>query len=318
MPDLIPLETVNAIEVFTPNNMDDLLLKIRQETSVFVPDISTDKGRKEIASLAYKVARSKTALDEAGKMLVSDWKKKSSDVDALRKKARDFLDALRDEIRQPLTDWEEEQALIAKKKAEEEERAKAEAEAARMAEIERREAELREREEAIRRKQEADQRRQEAEEEERKRVEREAQMRLDAEERAKREAAEAIYAAECAARAAEQARIDAEARAEHEAQEAEARAKAAAEQAERDRAEAVRQVEERARIDAERREQARIDAEARVKAEDDRRAADREHRKSVNNAALAALIEEGINEDVAKKIVVLIASGSIPAVFIRY
>lgn len=58
--------------------------------------------------------------------------------------------------------------------------------------------------------------------------------------------------------------------------------------------------------------------QARIKAEEDRRAADRDHRKAINNASLAALVENGIDADVAKKVVVLIASDSIPHISIRY
>lgn len=42
---LIPVETVNAIELFTGgNSLDDLLARIRQETATVVPDVSTDKA----------------------------------------------------------------------------------------------------------------------------------------------------------------------------------------------------------------------------------------------------------------------------------
>jgi colicin import membrane protein len=109
---LIPLESVNAVEIFTGAKLDDLLLQIRTEVATIVPDVLTAGGRKEIASLAYKVARSKTTIDDAGKTLVAEWKAKSAQVDASRKKARDYLDTLKDEVRKPLDDWEAEQARI--------------------------------------------------------------------------------------------------------------------------------------------------------------------------------------------------------------
>ncbi|MDE1907630.1 MAG: hypothetical protein KGH75_14385, partial [Rhodospirillales bacterium] len=146
---LIPLESINAVEVFTGPNLDELLAKIRQETATIVPDVSTAGGRKEIASLAYKVARSKTTIDEAGKSLVAEWKKKSAEVDASRKKARDYLDALKDEVRKPLDEWEAEQARIERESAEKAEAERlAEFEAARI-EMERREAEIAAREASI-------------------------------------------------------------------------------------------------------------------------------------------------------------------------
>jgi hypothetical protein len=66
--------------------------------------------RKEIASMARKVASSKVALDDLGKDLVSGIKKQATAVDAERKRMRDTLDALRDETRAPLTAWEERDA----------------------------------------------------------------------------------------------------------------------------------------------------------------------------------------------------------------
>ncbi|KAF1009531.1 MAG: hypothetical protein GAK28_00169 [Luteibacter sp.] len=309
---LIPVESVNGIELFTgAGNLDDLLARIRQETITIIPDVTTDKGRKEIASLAYKVARSKTVIDDAGKALVADWKAKSAEVDAARKKARDTLDALKGEIRQPLTDWEEEQERIAREAAEAEARARAEAEAARLAEIERREAEIREREAAIARAEAERIAAEKAEREARERVEREERIRQEAAERAKKEAEEAIARAE---REAKEARE----RADRERADAVERERVAAERAEHARVEAIRAAEQRAADEAARAERERKAEADRIEAENARRAADREHRKAINNAALAALVEGGIDENVAKAVITLIASGSIPAVSINY
>jgi hypothetical protein len=86
--------------------IDPILARIEAEVRSHAPDVTTDKGRKAIASLAYKVSQSKTALDNAGKKLTEDQKQAIAAVDAARKKIRDRLDALRDEARKPLTDWE--------------------------------------------------------------------------------------------------------------------------------------------------------------------------------------------------------------------
>lgn len=69
-------------------------------------DVATDGGRQTIRSTAYKVAKSKTALDELGAKMVEDQKATVRAVDASRKKMRDQLDVLRDEIRKPLTEFE--------------------------------------------------------------------------------------------------------------------------------------------------------------------------------------------------------------------
>jgi len=86
--------------------IDPILARIEAEVRSHAPDLTTDKGRKAIASLAYKVSQSKTALDNAGKSMTEAQKKEIAAVDAARKKIRDRLDALRDEARKPLTDWE--------------------------------------------------------------------------------------------------------------------------------------------------------------------------------------------------------------------
>lgn len=308
---LIPLESVNAVEVFTGGGLDDLLARIRAEAVTLVPNVKTAAGRKEIASIAYKVSRSKTAIDDAGKALVADLKKQTGDIDSARKKARDTLDALRDEVRKPLTDWEAEQERIERERVEAEERARAEAEAARLADIARREEEIRAREEAVRVAEEAERQRVAAENAERERVQREARLQAEAAEDAKREATAAIERAEREAREANE-------RAAREAAEAEQREKDAAARAEREKAEAVAAAERRARDEADRAErerQARADTQRK---EEEARAADVEHRRSINRAAMAALIAQGISEDDAATVITAIVQGKVPAVAIRY
>lgn len=97
----------NAIAVFTADKgLDPYLAKIRAEIDSFVPDVTTKKGRDAIASIAYKVAKSKTALDNLGKELVAELKDVPRKIDAERKRMRDTLDAWKDEVRKPLTDFE--------------------------------------------------------------------------------------------------------------------------------------------------------------------------------------------------------------------
>ncbi|MCE7762914.1 hypothetical protein GQL56_09700 [Pseudomonas putida] len=100
-----PKET--ALQVFqAPNGLDPYLQKIRDEIDAFVPDTSTVKGRKAIASIAYNVAKSKTALDNVGKDLVAELKEIPKKIDAERKRMRDKLDAWQEEVRRPLTEWQ--------------------------------------------------------------------------------------------------------------------------------------------------------------------------------------------------------------------
>lgn len=117
MTELIEVSNLTAKDVFAKGKTEELVARIEKEARSLVPDLTTAKGRQAIKSLAYKVAQSKTALDGMGKDIVADWKEKAKRVDGNRKLIRTRLDNLRDEVRKPLTDWEEEQA--AKKAAEE-------------------------------------------------------------------------------------------------------------------------------------------------------------------------------------------------------
>jgi hypothetical protein len=109
--EVITVPKENALQVFSADQgLDPYLAKIRAEIECFVPDVTTAKGRKEIASIAYKVAQSKTLLDNVGKDLVAELKEVPKKIDAERKRMRDLLDSWKDEVRAPLTAWEEAEA----------------------------------------------------------------------------------------------------------------------------------------------------------------------------------------------------------------
>lgn len=86
--------------------MDAILTRIETDALSIAPDLSTAASRKEIASLAFKVARSKTALDEIGKTITEDARKQIDAVNAKRRDVRERLDALKTAVRKPLDDWE--------------------------------------------------------------------------------------------------------------------------------------------------------------------------------------------------------------------
>lgn len=58
------------------------------------------------------MARSKTYIDNAGKDLVAELKALPKQIDESRRVVRERLDALKDEVRRPLTEWEAEQERI--------------------------------------------------------------------------------------------------------------------------------------------------------------------------------------------------------------
>jgi len=112
------LENIGAMsptKLFKPKFMPTLLKAIELEVTAEVPDVETPEGRDAIKSLAYKVARSKTTIDDLGKKHVAGIKAEATAIDGIRKLSRDFLDNLKLTVRQPLTAWEDaEQARIEK------------------------------------------------------------------------------------------------------------------------------------------------------------------------------------------------------------
>lgn len=328
--DLVVIEKKNAMAVFTNNDqLDPLIEAIEKEARSLVPDVTTKKGRDAIASMAHKVARSKTYIDNAGKDLVAELKALPKQIDESRRVVRERLDALKDEVRRPLTEWEAEQERI---KAEEamnalhsealEMNIKFDQELAAKFEVDHEMALLMDKD--IDRE-----RADKAAEAERQRIAREKEIARQAEEKAKREAAEKAQREIDAAAAREREAILAKERAERERIEAQQRAereqREAAERAEREKQAAVeaerRKAEEEAdriRREAEQREQARLAEEKRKAEEEARRAADVEHRRGINTAAVQALINQGIPHEWAKACIIAVALGKVPATTIKY
>lgn len=328
--DLVVIEKKNAMAVFTNNDqLDPLIELIEKEARSLVPDVTTKKGRDAIASMAHKVARSKTYIDNAGKDLVAELKALPKQIDESRRVVRERLDALKDEVRRPLTEWEAEQERI---KAEEAMNA-LHAEALVMNEnIDLQHAIQYEADHEMALLMNKDFDREQAEkkaEAERQRIAREEEIKRQAEEKAKREATEKAQREIDAAAAREREAILAKERAERERIEAQQRAereqREAAERAEREKQAAVeserRKAQEEAdriRREAEQREHARLAEEKRKAEEEARRAADVEHRRGINTAAVQALIDQGIPYEWAKACIIAVALGKVPATTIKY
>lgn len=109
--DIATLAPTDLVAILTtPEKFDDLIGRIKKEVEEFVPDLTTATGRKAVASLAYKVARTKTALDDAGKELNAEKRKEIDAVDSVRRDVRAKLDELSALARKPLDEWEEREA----------------------------------------------------------------------------------------------------------------------------------------------------------------------------------------------------------------
>ncbi|HBB0347641.1 TPA: hypothetical protein J1F47_002154 [Escherichia coli] len=345
-PDLAP-------SIYVENGLDKFLEQIREGVNE-VPDLSTAKGRARIASLAAQVSRSKTAVENPGRDYLKRLKEKPKVVETELRRFVTECDQLRDEVRRPLTEWEEAekarteslqqrlvdlraladvidtagnylpsadiQARIQEAKSvvldESWQERAAEAGVAKDSTIQQLEASL-----VV-----AQKREHESAELERLRKEAEEKARLEREEAIRREAAEQ---AKRDAEAKAQAEIDAAARRE-------AEARAATERAEREKIEAQQKAEREAKVAAEKAEQEKNDAIAaerrrqeeadsarqaeqkRIADEEARRAADKEHRRTINRQAIADLIESGLPQEMAEKALIAIASGKVSAVSIKY
>lgn len=73
-------------------------------------DATTESGRATLKSVAYKVARSKTAIDDLLKDHAEDARKIVNDVNAARRVIKEGLEELQDELKAPVTKWENAEA----------------------------------------------------------------------------------------------------------------------------------------------------------------------------------------------------------------
>ncbi|HHG0639771.1 TPA: hypothetical protein ACPUGF_002959 [Klebsiella pneumoniae] len=318
--DLVVIEKKNAMAVFTNNDqLDPLIEAIEKEARSLVPDVTTKKGRDAIASMAHKVARSKTYIDNAGKDLVAELKALPKQIDESRRVVRERLDALKDEVRRPLTEWEAEQERIKSEEA----MNVMHAEALAMNEEFDRQLAARiesDHEMALLMNDAFD--REQAEkkaEAERQRIAREEEIKRQAEEKAKREAVEQAQREIDAAAAREREAILAKERAEREQREAAERAereKQAAVEAERRKAQ---EEADRIRREAEQREQARLAEEKRKADAQARREADVRHRKAVGTEIVKALLANtSLTRDQAIEVLTAVKDDRIPHTGISY
>lgn len=353
--ELVVLKPVNPVAVFgTQGGSQTIIDSIREQVSKLDLDISTEKGRKEIASVAYKIARTKTALDDEGKKLKADMQKTVDLVDAERKNIRDALDELKEEVRKPLTDWENAEKMRVRIREERIEQLvnlatplipdpDVETIDAHLAQL--KETEVFDWQEfSMRAEHTANQTREKLERMKADRIKRDEEkvelerLRKEKEEREQKEREEKI-----AAEAAAKAKADAEAKAA-------ADAKAAQEKADREKREAEEKAERerKAKEDAEARaakaeadakaaaekaerdkkeaadraaqeERDRQAAEEKRKADEEaQRTADKEHRGKINREVLKAIMKTGLTEQQGIAVVTAIAKGQVPHTKISY
>lgn len=329
----------SAPTIYVTGGLKKFLDAVTAEVSTEVPDTTTRKGRERIASLAARVSRSKTAVEKPGRDYLKRLKELPKVVEAeLREFTRD-MDALRDEVRKPLDDWQAaEDARIDRHQAVIDELNERGAEAGTYdadylrnsiatveavvigEHLEEFEAEAARAKDkaltalraalAVREKAEAEQaelielRRKQAEQEQK---DREARIAQEAAANAQREAEQRAQAdRDAAAQRERDLELQAE-RAKRENLEAQQRA----EQAERDA-----QAKADAAAAAERQRQA--DEQARLQREADAREADIAHKTAVLSSIKQSFMRAGITEEQARAVINMIRKGEVPSVSITY
>lgn len=328
------------------------IARVREETErVGSQDVSTSKGRDEIRTMAAKVAKTKAAINKARLACTEKLRSEVAAINSAGNALTDQLEALADEVRKPLTEWEEAEkarvaacdAIIVRIKAAgvvtlqdtsasvrsrgreifEIEITKAqfgkqfdEAKALKESTVETLKGALaRLLQEDANREELEKLRREAAEREERDRQEREAAAAEERRIAAEREEAERAAAAE----RAEQERIE---RARQEAAEQAAREAAAAAQREIDeanrRAEEAERSAQAVRDEAVRVERERQEAEAREQEEAERRERNAKHRREIMGQIKADLIVVGLTEADALAAVKAMVAGKVRHVEVKF
>jgi hypothetical protein len=100
------ISEANAPAIYVKDGLKPFLQAVKEEVGSQVPDLSTAKGRDRIASLAAKVSKSKVAVEKPGREYLKRLKEMPKEVEAELREFVTAMDALRDETRKPLSDWE--------------------------------------------------------------------------------------------------------------------------------------------------------------------------------------------------------------------
>lgn len=341
-----PVKQITAVQLYDGKgeNIESIVARIEREALSEVPDVTTAKGRKAIASNAAKVASLKTYLDGLGKDLNADLKKQAKVTDDYRKKLRDALDALKVKVRKPLTDWENKKAAFdAEVKCRMDEIKNITNNLAALTSVELRElknkaenividnslgayqsdAEMNKKtavnaiNEALSQKITQEAEKAELEELRKKQAAIDEQARID---KAAKDLADAkTKRLEDESLAAKQRQQDAEAETKRIKARALEEKKLAKEEAKKATQKAIEDAEEKARLAVEVEQRRVAEKAAADKKAEDERMADVKHRSKINTQALSSLVEStGLTEEQAKNVVIAIAQGKIPNVTISY
>lgn len=106
--EVISFEIKNPMEIFcTPNGLDEVINKFEVYVRSIDRDISTPKGRDNIRSIAFDIAKNKKQIEKMGTALTEEWRENTKKVNAEKKRGVERMQLIQDDIRRPLTEWED-------------------------------------------------------------------------------------------------------------------------------------------------------------------------------------------------------------------
>lgn len=97
----------NALVIFSNGGLDPLIEQIRKRVKSEEFDVTTEKGRERIGSVARQIGSAKQRLIEMADSLTENAKKQIAAVNAERNRAQEEFDKLRDEVLAPRKAYEQ-------------------------------------------------------------------------------------------------------------------------------------------------------------------------------------------------------------------
>jgi hypothetical protein len=97
---------VTALTLYRNNGLDPFIENIRKVANEFEADVTTEKGRKAFKSLAYKISQAKTKVDEIRKSENEEHQAAIKANNEKGKKAVEDLQAIQDDVKKPVVEWE--------------------------------------------------------------------------------------------------------------------------------------------------------------------------------------------------------------------
>lgn len=96
----------NAPTIFVAGGLSRFIDAVKDEVCAEIPDLTTKKGRDRIASLSATVSKRKAAVEKPGRDYLRHIKSLPKVVEDELREFVTTMNTLRDQVRQPLTEWE--------------------------------------------------------------------------------------------------------------------------------------------------------------------------------------------------------------------